>query len=153
MTRRATSPTLLAALLALAPALAACHTAPSFAVTDVAMTDESDAGYVLSFTIEGTNEEKEELPLREIHYSLSLDGQHVFTGQRSAQATLPAGASQAITLPVAIPGPPPSDTADYRISGTVTYLLPGSIAELLFDNNIRRPNSTFAESGTFQFTD
>ena len=35
----------------------------------------------------------------------------------------------------------------YELSGRVTYVLPGAIAELLFDNEIRKPTVGFSERG------
>jgi hypothetical protein len=133
------------------------------------MSGQSDEGYVLTFTLLGENPNKSPLPLRQVSYSLSLDGKHVFQGTRSAQATLPAKGSQALTLPVSIPNdvgagkgaegagadePPPAGAkAKYRIAGSIEYQLPGSIAELLFDSQIRRPKAGFGESGVFEFTE
>lgn len=148
------------ALCALFPGfllLVACHASPRFTVTDVAMTGESDEAYVLTFTLLGENPGDEPLPLRRVSYSLTLDETPVFSGTRLAQATLPAHGAQAITLPVSIPAeggaPPLGVSANYRISGSVEYLPPGSISELLFDSRLRIPTTGFGERGAFEFSE
>ena len=137
--------------------LPACTAAPTFVVTDVAMTAESEEAYVLTFTLEGENTNKDPLPLRHVSYHLTLEDQRVFTGRRSAQVTLPAHGSETISLPVSIPaegGPPPGGaTATDRIAGSIEYIGPGSIAELLFDSRIRVPKTDFGESGAFEFSE
>jgi hypothetical protein len=52
---------------------------------------------------------------------------------------VPSGRVDAARLPV----------AEYRVTGSVTYELPGTIAELFFDSNIRRPSQGFTEAGSF----
>lgn len=130
------------------------------------MTGQTEGGYVLTFTLLGENPNKTPLPLRSVNYSLALENDRVFEGTRSAQATIPAKGSQEITLPVAVEndaaglapegstlGPAAGATAGYRIAGSIEYVLPGSISELLFDYRVRRPKAGFAENGTFEFTE
>ncbi|GAB4545926.1 MAG: hypothetical protein Tsb0013_04180 [Phycisphaerales bacterium] len=124
--------------------------APSFRVVEAQLTEESSDGYVVTFTLEGENRNGFGLPLREVEYRLSLEGEEVFVGRRSAEATLPAGSTGLVTLPVSVAfgegvGLPAS--MGYELSGRVTYVLPGAIAELLFDNEIRKPTVGFIERG------
>ncbi len=114
------------------------------------LTSESDQGYVVTFTLEGMNDNGFPLPLREVRYRLVLEGQTVFTGQRSAEATLPAGSTGLVYLPVSVPfgeGVGLPALMVYELRGEVTYVLPGAIAELLFDNEIRKPRVGFEERG------
>ena len=135
--------------------LAGCTgaSAPSFRVLDASLTSETDDGYVVTFTLEGENANGFELPLREVDYRLELDGETVFTGRRSAEVTLAAGSTGEVRLPVSVPivegrGLPAS--MEYELSGRVTYVLPGAIAELLFDNQIRKPRVGFGERGVLE---
>ena len=152
--------TIAAALLAAGAPLAGCAgiRAPGFEVLSVALESETDEAFVLDFTLRATNDNDEAVPLREIRYTLTLEGKRVFSGVRSAEVTLPPGGVQIITLPASVliaeGVPTPDDErADYRLAGAVTYLAPGSIAELLFDANVRRPTAHFADAGVLEFSD
>ncbi|MEM1424266.1 MAG: LEA type 2 family protein [Planctomycetota bacterium] len=128
-------------------------TAPTFRVLDASLTSETDEGYVVTFTLEGENTNGFELPLREVDYRLVLEGEEVFTGRRSAEVTLAADSRGVVTLPVSVAfgegvGLPASMA--YELSGRVTYVLPGAIAELLFDNQIRKPRVGFGERGVLE---
>lgn len=133
-------------------ALGGCSTAkaPTFSVVEAKLTSESAEGYVVTFVLEGENRNGYPLPLREVEYRLVLEGETVFSGRRSAEATLPERATQRVVLPVSVPfadgvGLPASMA--YELTGRVTYVIPGAIAELLFDNEIRKPRVGFAERG------
>jgi hypothetical protein len=39
-------------------------------------------------------------------------------------------------------------TAEYRVTGSLRYLLPGAIAQTLFDTRVRRPSASLAGHGT-----
>lgn len=128
-------------------------TAPTFRVLDASLTSETEDGYVVTFTLEGENANGFELPLREVEYRLELEGEEVFTGRRSAEVTLPADSTGEVMLPVSVAfeegrGLPASMA--YSLSGRVTYELPGAIAELLFDNRIRKPRVGFGERGVLE---
>lgn len=144
------------ALLVFACALAGCSglTPPTFTVTDVRLTSETSEAIAFDLTIQGENTNDEELPLENVSYSFSLDGVGSYRGKRNAQATLPAGATQSFTIPVAIPvesAPIPDGERRYAFSGRVTYIIPGAIAEILFDSGVRRPTAGVSESGRLVF--
>lgn len=130
--------------------------APSFTVQNVAITEQSDAGVVLTFTLEGENRNSVPLPLRQVEYALWLDGREVFRGKRSAEVTLSKFSSRTLTLPVAARTPDGaaelSGEIPYKFTGTVMYETPGALAETLFDNNVSRPMASFAESGRLNFS-
>ena len=147
----------LAALAASALILAGCQSfeKPTFEITGVEMTEKTDDAALIRFTVQGDNPNREQLPLEVVRYTVNIQGHPPFTARRSAQATLPGFRTQSFTLPVAIQrkeGPIPEDRVDYSIRGTVAYRLPGSIADLLFDNAIRKPKAPFGESGTLDFS-
>lgn len=144
-------------VIALAAMAGGCSTkAPTFRVVDVAVTQESPEASVVTFVLEGENAGKESLPLREVAYSLSLDGKQVFSGTRRAETTLPAGGPpQQIKLPVVVTaedaGGRPLGQREYRFSGSVEYVVPGSLPEYFFDSGLRRPKQAFGESGKLDF--
>lgn len=149
------------ALLVAALALGACNSqpAPRFEVTDVAITEQTPTGLVVTFRVRAENRGDDPLPLRDVHYSLSIDQRAAFSGLRHAEATVRRQGSQEFTLPVALTlgengdlPAAPSGKVPYRLSGTVEYELPGSIAEVLFDSGLRRPSASFGESGQLDFS-
>ena len=126
---------------------------PTFAVADIAISDSTPEATILQITLLGENPNSEPTPLYEINYSMTIDGTVVESARRSPQVTIPAHGSQEFVFPVVVPvaamDPARLAEAAYRVSGSVTYIMPGTIAELFFDSNIRRPSQGFAESGSF----
>lgn len=149
------------ALAVCAAALGACSGAqsPHFEVRDVAVTEQTDQGVVVTFRIAAENRNAEPLPLRNVRYGLSLDGKRVFEGERSAETTLRRYGTQEFLLPVAFPVGEGTDIAatpigqmPYSFDATVEYVLPGTIAEALFDTGLRIPTASFGERGQLDFT-
>lgn len=147
--------------LALLPAigLAACGSQPPrLQVRDVAITDQTEQGVVVTFRVDAENRNPDPLPLRNVRYGLSLDGKQVFTGTRAAETTLRRYGVQEVLLPVAIavgPGAPletqPTGSVKYAFWASAEYEEPGTIAEVLFDNDVRVPTASFSERGTLNF--
>jgi hypothetical protein len=127
------------------------YAAPKLRVTNATVAERTDAGVVLDFTVEADNVNEEALPLREVRYDVYVDQRKVFSGYRSPEATLRRFGTQQVRLPAVIatgPGQtPPSGTASYRVVGTLVYFTPGSIAEILFENDLRKPSVSFSEDG------
>lgn len=127
------------------------HRSPEFAVAGASISEESPAGYVMEFVVDARNDNPDALPLLEIRYSLALDGERVFSGVRSAQATLPRFGGQQIVLPAAVALGPgrtsPEGRVRYLLSGEVSYLTPGAISQVLFDTAVRRPKVSFRKEG------
>lgn len=146
-------------LLIVATLLTGCgHTPPTFEVVGARLADRTPEGVVLEFDLDATNTNAEELPLRVASYTLSIDGERVFTGERSPEATLRRFGTQRITLPAAIrvddPGAADALTTGrhrYRLNGTVTYLAPGVLFDVLFDARIYRPSISFSDTGEIDF--
>lgn len=134
------------------------YVAPSMEVADARVTDRTTEGLAIAFTIDAENSNEDALPLREAAYSVELDGQRVFTGVRSAEATLRRYGSQQFTLPAAVPSlllaqlPMGAQHVRYRISGSVEYITPGAFAEVLFDTGVRRPTTSFQDEGVIDLT-
>ena len=128
--------------------------APGLVVQSAELTERTDAGMVITFTIVADNANDEALPLRDATYTVSLDGKQVFSGTRSAQATVRRFGTQTFTLPAAVPldGPPPTGIEPFQISGRLKYLVPGALAETLFDIHVRRPSTYFHGTGTVDLT-
>lgn len=138
--------------LALAASLGACapHTAPSLSVSGVRVSHRTDAGLVIDFQIDARNVNSFALPLKSARYTVWLDDRRVFQGVRSPEASLRRLGTQRLHLPAAIPAsvPLPHGVVDYRISGRLSYVRPGALAEVLFDAGIVTPSTSFSHTGT-----
>lgn len=130
---------------------------PEFQVISVDQRDAGAEGIVLDFTVEGTNPNPFELPLRDVHYTLDIAGAPAFTARRSAEATLPRKGTQRFILPAVLPrdaaanNPNPADIP-YSLTGTVEYQFPDPLSDVLFDTSIRRPRAAITITGALDFT-
>lgn len=146
-----------AILVVLAAILGGCasYRAPEFSVTEARAGARSNDGVEMFFTLDARNDNDAALPLRDVEYRVELDGRTVFSGTRSAEATLRRLGTQKITLPAVVRldenapvgARTGGATLPYRISGTVTYVTPGQIAEILFDTGVRVPTVGFEGEG------
>ncbi len=134
--------------------IAGCASAPAISAGSAGPGERRDDGRELTLTLVVRNTTDESIPLRRVEYTLSLDGVTVFTGERSAEATLGPGDTRELTLPAVVPLTGEAAHADlargshaYRLTGTLTYLTPGALAEALYDLNLRVPTESFAVEG------
>ena len=118
------------------------------------MTEESEEAVAFTFELELQNPNPEPIELREFHYRLSMNGQEVYVGRRAASITLHAHALQTIELPAVMRyhlfGWTRRDrpqSLSYELKGTLLYMTPGELAEILLDIGVRRPTVTFAKVG------
>ncbi len=124
---------------------------PTIQVVDARVVEQTPEGVTLEFTLEGNNPNSASLPLREVSYALEVDGRRVFSGRRSAEATLRRLGDQRFLLPAVVPSSDATGSlegSEYRLAGTAVYLAPGAIAEILFDSGLSRPTVSFAGTGT-----
>lgn len=131
------------------------YEAPNLKVMEARVTERSGEGVVLTFTIDAENPNEESLPLRDVQYRVTLDGREVFSGKRSAEATLRRYGTQQIRLPAVVAMSEPGASAaaaNYRIEGTLWYTTPGEIAEILFDAGVRQPSVGFSGEGKADLT-
>lgn len=156
MTRTRTALLALSTLAGAALTGCSAYDAPTLSVESARITQETDAGMVIEFGVDASNSNEFELPLERVSYTLRLDGQRVFSGTRSAEATIRRLGTQQITLPAAIDLSKynvPTGEVDYELSGSVVYVTPGELAELLFDAGVRRPKAKFRHRGSLDFSD
>jgi hypothetical protein len=139
-------PLILAALFALGGCKA--YQRPILNVADVEVGDRSDAGIVLKVALDAENRNEFELPLREIHYQVRLEGGQTFSGLRSAEASLRRFGTQRITFPAVIPlipdTPPPTGNVRVEVSGSLDYMAPGDVAQILYDTGFYKPTQSFS---------
>ena len=142
-----------AGLTALALIGGGCQSAepPRLEHASARVTERTSQGVAMSFTLDAYNDNEIPLPLRDVNYTVSIDGKEVFRGVRSAEATLRRKGVQQLTLPAVIALDPgelgPAGVQEFRVRGSMTYVTPGKIAELLFDSGVRVPSVGFATEG------
>ncbi len=126
---------------------------PSAVVTDASIHSRTAEATVVEFVIETTNPNDIELPMRDVVYTLSIEGERVFSGRRDAQATMPRGGTQQITIPAVVPmdvggeGGVMPGVYRYTLKGRVFYSLPSQLADVLFDAKLSRPSVPIADEG------
>jgi hypothetical protein len=124
------------------------YAAPSLHMSSARVTEQTAEGYVIDLAVDATNTNSVELPLKEIRYSVSVDGRQVFSGVRSPEATLRRLGTQTFHIPAVGAGAAPTAGSRYVVEGRLRYLTPGRLAEVLFDIKVRRPTVRFREEGT-----
>jgi len=129
--------------------LGGCVTRPTATVEEGVATAATDEAVVLTFTVVGQNLGETELPLRMVDYTLVVDGERVFRGRRSAEATLSRKDEQRIELPVPVRWEHLRDgESTYWLSGEFAYTLPGIFWQAMFDAGLYRPGAEFELRGT-----
>lgn len=135
--------------------LAGCagYRSPSVTVTEAMVVEETDEAIKLVFALEMANSNSVPLPLRYFEYTAEVDGRATFTGRRAAEATLPAGGSQTLSIPGVFLRSDLGETPallSYAIHGRLYYETPGELAEVLLDTRLRRPKTRFSDEGTLR---
>lgn len=136
----------------LAAQLAGCSgtTRPSATVTGASLGERTPDAVVVEFEIKTDNPNNIELPMRDVVYSLSVDGRRVFSARRNALATMPREGTQTIKIPAVIPlgeGGVSADVHRYTLRGSVFYSLPSQLADVLFDSKLSRPSVGISDRG------
>ncbi len=118
---------------------------PRFESVGVREVERTDSRVVYAFVIKATNPNKESVPLKEISYRVTLDGQHTFDGLRSPETTLYTYAEHTFELPAVfeITRSELAGVIDYKIQGQAKYMNPGKLSEVLFDSKIKVPKVKF----------
>jgi len=136
------------ALAAVALSCGACssYRDPTLRVTGVSVRERSAEAVVVEFTVEAENPNEVPLPLKELTYSVSVDGRQVFSGIRSPETTLRRFGTQELRFPAVITGEAPRDGSVLcRVNATMAYTTPGELAEVLFEADVRRPEVDFVD--------
>ncbi len=124
---------------------------PPEVTVGTASVAQTDSGSLLLIELSAENPNREPLPLREVRYTVEVNGARVFEGIRSAESTLRRYGSRAIVLPVALPQNSAGNTGagTFRIFGELTYKEPGALAQTLLDVELIDPSVGFSGNGSF----
>lgn len=117
---------------------------PVMTLNGVELTQRSDSAAVVRFALDAENVNSDALPLRELRYEVLADGRPVFKGVRSPQATLRRYGTQRIVVPAVVPAESAGSGVRYELRGELGYVVPGPIAETLYDWGLSRPHVTFS---------
>jgi len=130
---------------------------PGAVVTSANIRNRTADAAVVEFVIETTNPNDIELPMRDVVYTLNVNGKKVFSGRRDAQATMPRGGTQQIIIPAVVPMRGPESQGGkgalvpgvytYRLTGRIYYSLPSQLADVLFDAKLSRPSVGISDKG------
>jgi hypothetical protein len=146
---------LLASILLVTLAGGCAYQSPRLKVTDIKVTERSEAGIVLKVAVEAENRNEVELPLREIRYKVGFAGGPSYTGVRSGEASLRRLGTQTLTFPAVIPlaagEPVPEGLLNVEVSGDLSYIAPGELSKVLYDTGIRRPSKSFSGAAAIDF--
>ncbi len=132
-------------------------TPPTIELAGANVASSSSEATIVNFQIKLTNPGDEQLPLRELNYAVSLDGQNVATLRRSAESTMPQHGIIMLNIPAVIPHNAlgvSSITGDHTcmLTGNLTYIAPGAIAEVMLDTGVRIPAAPFSFTSELNFS-
>jgi predicted small secreted protein len=143
-------------LLLLPLILAGCNVVrgPKVAVQGVSVTEATGEALGVKVLLEMRNPNRAPVELYDFHYSLHVDGRQVYEGRRAASATLGTLGTRSVELPAVVPferlawsrdGLPPAAT--YEVHGTLRYIAPNMLLQVLLDAGKRRPGVGFSSRG------
>lgn len=130
--------------------LVGCNKAisPSFEALGVEEIERGEDSSVLAFRVRATNPNNEPIPLRTVSYRVQINGEQVFEGIRSPETTLHTFSDSEFVLPAVIPSAYLQGKIDYALLGSVQYIPPGRLSEVLFDADIKVPEAILDLEGT-----
>ena len=123
--------------------------APGINLLSTRVVEQRPEATLVELTLELTNPNPDPVPLVEFNYTATMDGRRVFDSRRAAQATLRRLGTQTLILPVVIPTSNAGALAGLHalvVSGTLSYIAPGQLGEVLFDTGVRVPRVSFTQS-------
>ncbi|MHC4948597.1 MAG: LEA type 2 family protein [Planctomycetota bacterium] len=131
--------------------LAGCskYQSPMVSVGPAELVEATDEAVRIDVELSLTNPNDVAIELRTVSYAVTLAGTPVFQGRRAARATLPAGGSTRLAAPVVIRREDLAAATDvrYSLAGSVVYVTPEALVELLLDTGVRRPTVAFRGDG------
>jgi LEA14-like dessication related protein len=127
---------------------------PKVSVQGVSVTEATGEALGLTLRLELRNPNRVPVELYDFRYALYVAGHHVYEGRRAASATLGASSTRTIELPAVVPydrlswaeGELPA-TAAYELQGTLRYVAPNMLLQVILDAGKRRPGVGFSRSG------
>ena len=127
---------------------------PVVTIVGASITETSDSAIGLDLLLELANSNSEAVELNEFTYAITINGTGTYRGRWAASATLPSNGSRQLVIPAVVrydqmgwtENSLPAE-ASFGISGSLHYIAPGDIAEILFDTGVRKPKVSFRGQG------
>jgi hypothetical protein len=127
--------------------LAGCAGDPKITVTGVDRVVKGPSADEYAVRIRLENPTEDPLVLDRWNYSLDTDAGR-YSGEWVASRTLPPGTDTEVSIPAVLQRNGEAVASRWRVNGSVRYLLPGRLAETLFDIGLSRPEALFSGEGT-----
>ena len=126
---------------------------PDVSVRAARLIDDGGSAARCEIDLALSNPGAEPLELLTFEYDVMINGTNAYRGRRSAEATLSGAGERIITLPAVVDRSllTGGDIGRVRwaIRGSLLYVTPGRIAELLLDSGVRKPTVGFSGDGAF----
>ncbi|MEY3142283.1 MAG: hypothetical protein RLY21_776 [Planctomycetota bacterium] len=141
------------ALAVLACALGGCSVLrPEARAVDARIVESNGNATKIEVALELQNTGKDEVELVEYDYVVTLPDGASYGGKWAALRALPPGRVVAATIPAVLPtasvAAAGSNPPAWRVSGTVRYRDPQSIARILYEAGILKTETGFSGSGS-----
>ncbi len=143
-------------LITLIAAMSGCSgfREPVVTIVDATVTETSDKAIGLGLLLNLANSNSEPVELYEFTYGITINGSGTYRGRWAASATLPSNGSRQLVIPAVVrydqlgwtESSVPAE-ARFDVSGSLLYIAPGDIAEILFDTGVRKPTVSFSGQG------
>jgi hypothetical protein len=127
---------------------------PTIEVGEARLIDNGGEAARCEIDLALSNPGDEPLELLTFEYVVTINGESAYHGRRSAEATLSGEGVRVITLPAVVErsllARGEGGRTQWAISGSLLYVTPGRIAELLLDSGVRKPTVGFSGRGAAQ---
>ncbi|MBM4112932.1 MAG: hypothetical protein FJ253_06095 [Phycisphaerae bacterium] len=137
----------LAATLAALAASSGCVPSPKITITSVDVVEVGEQASELAIRLTLLNDADVPVKLDMWSYHLRAAGA-TYSGRWSAGITVPAMETVNASIPAVIPNSAsPGPGCAWTSGGSVTYLAPSRLAEVLFELGLNRPSTGFSGAG------
>jgi hypothetical protein len=138
----------IAVLAASAATLAGCAlNRPEARATAASVVESKGDVARLSIELELSNTGKDEVELVEYDYTVTLADGARYGGKWAALRALPPGEPVRATIPAVVPAASAQAGGKWSVSGSLRYRDPRSVARILYEAGILKPEVSFSGSG------
>lgn len=149
--KKYTQQTVVGIFLVFAAMIGGCSTTlpPTFSAESIRELESFEGRTRMVFIINAQNPNKDPIPLEQAIYSVAIGGENVYSGLRSPEVTLPGYSSLSFELPAVVDSQMLRVGRDvqYMILGSVKYHVPGVLADVLYDADLKIPEAPLAIHG------
>lgn len=121
---------------------------PTASATAAAVGDRGAATARVDITLDLSNSGRNEVELVSYDYMITLEDGSSYDGRWAALRALPPGQTVKATVPAVLPVASVREGMRWKVSGSVAYRDPQSIARILYEAGILKTESAFTGEGT-----